>query len=59
MKVVTVYLILYFIFFVITAGIKMPVGIFIPSLLVGATWGRLFGLTVLQIFPNFVSKLHS
>lgn len=35
-------------------GIQLPTGVFIPALVVGATWGRIFGLILLKIFPQMV-----
>ncbi|KAI1723101.1 voltage gated chloride channel domain-containing protein [Ditylenchus destructor] len=35
-----------------TYGLAVPSGIFIPSLLTGAAWGRLFGVGVQYFFPH-------
>ncbi|XP_048761275.2 H(+)/Cl(-) exchange transporter 7-like [Ostrea edulis] len=35
-----------------TYGLYVPSGLFIPSLLVGAAWGRLVGICLNYIFPN-------
>lgn len=35
-----------------TYGLSIPSGLFIPSLLVGAAWGRLFGQCLQYLFPN-------
>ncbi|KAK0407180.1 hypothetical protein QR680_019056 [Steinernema hermaphroditum] len=35
-----------------TYGLSVPSGVFIPALLTGAAWGRLFGITVEYMFPN-------
>lgn len=40
-----------------TFGIAVPSGVFIPALLTGAAWGRLFGIGVGKLFPNIVSSL--
>jgi len=40
-----------------TAGIWVPCGIFIPLLLTGAAWGRLFGIGVEYMFPHLVGGL--
>jgi chloride channel 7 len=40
-----------------TFGLSVPAGIFIPSLLTGAAWGRLVGIFVERMFPEFVSRL--
>lgn len=49
--------ILYFILFIMINGIQIPTGIFIPALVVGATWGRIFGVILLKIFPHMVWTL--
>jgi chloride channel 7 len=33
-------------------GLSVPSGIFIPSLLTGAAWGRLFGIVAHYFFPS-------
>ena len=38
-----------------TYGLSIPSGLFIPSLLIGAAWGRLFGLCLQIMFPQAVS----
>lgn len=38
----------------ITYGLNVSLGIFIPSLLVGAAWGRLTAMTMASIFPMAV-----
>ncbi|VDM74575.1 unnamed protein product [Strongylus vulgaris] len=35
-----------------TFGLSVPAGVFIPAILTGAAWGRLFGLGVGRAFPN-------
>ncbi|KAJ8318965.1 hypothetical protein KUTeg_004056 [Tegillarca granosa] len=35
-----------------TYGLYVPSGLFIPSLLIGAIWGRLFGMLLNVIFPD-------
>ncbi|PVD38860.1 hypothetical protein C0Q70_01485 [Pomacea canaliculata] len=35
-----------------TYGLSVPSGLFIPSLLIGAGWGRLVGIGVAAIFPD-------
>uniref|UniRef100_A0A0N5AWK8 Chloride channel protein n=1 Tax=Syphacia muris TaxID=451379 RepID=A0A0N5AWK8_9BILA len=42
----------YFILTLWTYGLSVPSGIFIPSLLTGAAWGRLVGIGVEYLFPN-------
>uniref|UniRef100_A0A8C5QMA3 Chloride channel protein n=1 Tax=Leptobrachium leishanense TaxID=445787 RepID=A0A8C5QMA3_9ANUR len=44
---------LYFILAVWTYGLTVSAGVFIPSLLLGAAWGRLFGILLTNI-PNSV-----
>ena len=40
------YTMLYFFLAIWTYGLSVPSGIFIPSLLIGAGWGRLIGIAV-------------
>ena len=40
-----------------TYGLAIPSGLFIPSLLIGAAWGRLFGLCLQLMFPTAVCIL--
>ncbi|KAE8578748.1 hypothetical protein XENTR_v10023756 [Xenopus tropicalis] len=49
-----VFTILYFFLACWTYGLTVSAGVFIPSLLLGAAWGRLFGI-LLTIVPNGVS----
>ncbi|KAL3859959.1 hypothetical protein ACJMK2_010137, partial [Sinanodonta woodiana] len=42
----------YFFLAVWAYGLSVSAGIFIPSLILGAAWGRLFGLGVLYFFPG-------
>uniref|UniRef100_A0A915P1V5 Chloride channel protein n=1 Tax=Meloidogyne floridensis TaxID=298350 RepID=A0A915P1V5_9BILA len=42
----------YYILTMWTYGLSVPSGIFIPSLLTGAAWGRLFGVGVQYFFPE-------
>uniref|UniRef100_A0A915CF91 CBS domain-containing protein n=1 Tax=Parascaris univalens TaxID=6257 RepID=A0A915CF91_PARUN len=42
----------YYILTLWTYGLSVPSGIFIPSLLTGAAWGRLVGIGVERLFPN-------
>uniref|UniRef100_A0A665WNU9 Chloride channel protein n=1 Tax=Echeneis naucrates TaxID=173247 RepID=A0A665WNU9_ECHNA len=37
-----------------TYGLAVSAGVFIPSLLIGAAWGRLFGILLAYITPNSV-----
>ncbi|KAL3877294.1 hypothetical protein ACJMK2_035024 [Sinanodonta woodiana] len=45
------YCIAYFIIACWTYGLCIPSGLFIPGLLIGAAWGRLFGIAVGAMFP--------
>lgn len=47
-----VFAIEYFILTMWTYGLSVPSGIFIPALLTGAAWGRLFGIAVQYFFPQ-------
>ncbi|CAI4225904.1 unnamed protein product [Auanema sp. JU1783] len=42
----------YFFLTLWTFGISVPSGVFIPALLTGAAWGRLFGIGVGRMFPS-------
>ncbi|EFP05896.1 CRE-CLH-6 protein [Caenorhabditis remanei] len=42
----------YFLLTLWTFGISVPSGVFIPALLTGAAWGRLFGILVERLFPS-------
>ncbi|XP_076440006.1 H(+)/Cl(-) exchange transporter 7-like isoform X2 [Babylonia areolata] len=48
----TFYTLLYFFLALWTYGVSVPSGLFIPSLLIGAGWGRLVGMGF-QFIPNF------
>ncbi|KAL4241084.1 H(+)/Cl(-) exchange transporter 7 [Mactra antiquata] len=48
------YCIVFFFLACWTYGLSIPSGLFIPSLLVGAAWGRLFGQCLQLMFPNAV-----
>ncbi|XP_029365139.1 H(+)/Cl(-) exchange transporter 7 isoform X3 [Echeneis naucrates] len=39
-----------------TYGLAVSAGVFIPSLLIGAAWGRLFGILLAYITPNSAAK---
>lgn len=47
----------YFLLSLWTFGLNVPSGVFIPTLLTGAAWGRLFGIGVEYLFPDVVSFL--
>ena len=44
----------YFLLACWTYGLSVPSGLFIPSLLTGAAWGRLFGIALYSWFPDAV-----
>ena len=50
MKTLAIFLVVYYLLAVITYGLSVSSGIFIPSLLIGATGGRLVGLMLLYYF---------
>ncbi|KAI3386741.1 hypothetical protein SNEBB_000496 [Seison nebaliae] len=45
-----VFALIYFLLATTTYGCHVPSGLFIPSILCGATWGRAFGLSLYHIF---------
>ncbi|XP_014217594.1 H(+)/Cl(-) exchange transporter 7 [Copidosoma floridanum] len=47
-----VFVILYFFLAAITFGVSMSGGLFIPSLLIGSAWGRLFGSSLSHFYPD-------
>ncbi|XP_019643781.1 PREDICTED: H(+)/Cl(-) exchange transporter 7-like [Branchiostoma belcheri] len=48
----SVFCVIYFILACWTYGLSVPSGLFIPSLLCGAGWGRLFGIGVSHLLPT-------
>ncbi len=50
----TVYAVGYFLLSTWTYGLSVPSGLFIPTLLTGAAWGRLFGVLMTVMFPDEV-----
>lgn len=50
-----VFVLCYFFLSLFTYGISVSMGIFIPTLLLGAAWGRLFSMTLTLAFPSWVS----
>ena len=50
-----VLLIVYHLLATWTYGLSVSSGVFIPSLLIGAIWGRLIGMVVMQFIPAAVS----
>ena len=47
-----VFVIVFFFMGVWTYGLSVSSGVFIPSLVIGAAWGRLFGIAVVHLFPG-------
>lgn len=45
----------YFLMAACTAGLKVPMGLFVPSLLAGAAYGRLWGHVLNSAFPGYVA----
>ncbi|XP_050395786.1 H(+)/Cl(-) exchange transporter 7 isoform X1 [Patella vulgata] len=48
----TVFIVVFFLLGVWTYGLSVSSGVFIPSLAIGAAWGRLIGLGVVELFPH-------
>ncbi|XP_064641339.1 H(+)/Cl(-) exchange transporter 7-like isoform X2 [Lineus longissimus] len=48
----SIFMILYYLLAMWTYGLSVSSGIFIPSLLIGATWGRLVGIGITSAFPS-------
>ncbi|XP_045075915.1 H(+)/Cl(-) exchange transporter 7-like isoform X2 [Coregonus clupeaformis] len=48
----SVFTLTYFLLACWTYGLTVSAGVFIPSLLIGAAWGRLFGILLASITPN-------
>ncbi|KAK3749414.1 hypothetical protein RRG08_057223 [Elysia crispata] len=46
------FVVVFFLLGVWTYGLSVSSGVFIPSLAIGAAWGRLIGLGVVQLFPD-------
>lgn len=51
-RTLTVFIIIYFVIAMFTYGLSVSSGLFIPGLLVGAAWGRLFGIVLNYLFPG-------
>lgn len=52
-----VFVVIYFFLSVWTFGLSTSIGLFIPSLLTGAAWGRLFSIGLFYILPDQVIYL--
>ncbi|KAL7297589.1 hypothetical protein TKK_0009265 [Trichogramma kaykai] len=48
-----VFVVFYFILAAFTFGLSVSGGLFIPSLLIGAAWGRLVGSGLAKLFPGY------
>lgn len=49
-----VFVFCYFFLSLFTYGLSVSLGIFIPTLLLGAAWGRLFAMALTLAFPSWV-----
>lgn len=47
-----IFVVVFFFLAVWTYGLSVSSGVFIPSLVIGAAWGRLFGIAVVNLFPG-------
>ncbi|XP_054281681.1 H(+)/Cl(-) exchange transporter 7-like isoform X2 [Macrosteles quadrilineatus] len=47
-----VFFVLYFMMSVVTTGLSVSAGVFVPALLSGAAWGRLIGIGIQNCFPE-------
>ncbi|GAB1602560.1 H(+)/Cl(-) exchange transporter 7, partial [Argonauta hians] len=52
-----IFLVIYFFLSVWTYGLSISSGVFIPSLTIGAIWGRLLGYGCMEIFPHLKNNL--
>lgn len=50
----SLFFVLYFLLSIWTYGLSLSAGLFIPSLLTGAAWGRLTGMGLMWLFPDQV-----
>ncbi|KAL4225953.1 H(+)/Cl(-) exchange transporter 7 [Mactra antiquata] len=48
----TIFMIVFFFLACLTYGLSVSRGVFIPCLVLGASWGRLFGMAVVHLFPG-------
>ncbi|XP_076030012.1 chloride channel protein 7 isoform X4 [Oratosquilla oratoria] len=51
-QTISVFFVCYFILACWTYGLGVPAGLFIPTLLTGAAWGRLVGMLIHLLFPS-------
>lgn len=52
MQTLTVFVVTYFFISCVTYGLSVSSGLFIPGLMLGAAWGRLFGIVLNGMFPG-------
>lgn len=50
-----VYCVIYFVLTELTVGLNMSAGLFLPSLLIGAAWGRMASVVIHHYTPDIVS----
>lgn len=50
-----IFLMIYYPLSCLTFGLSVSIGIFIPTLLVGAAWGRITAMGMAMIFPQWVN----
>ncbi|KAF5288307.1 hypothetical protein FQR65_LT12040 [Abscondita terminalis] len=53
-----VFVIFYFLLSCTTFGLACSIGLFIPTLLTGAAWGRLIAVGLLKLFPDATALVH-
>ncbi|KAI7690585.1 H(+)/Cl(-) exchange transporter 7 [Sarcoptes scabiei] len=51
-RTLTIFFINYFLISCVTYGLSVSSGLFIPGLMLGATWGRLVGIALSKALPN-------
>lgn len=47
-----IFMVVFFFLACMTYGLSVSRGVFIPCLVLGASWGRLFGIAVAHVFPG-------
>ena len=52
LKTLSAFAPVYFILATWTYGLYVPSGLFVPCILTGAAWGRMFGVALTTIFPK-------
>jgi len=53
-QALAVFLFFYFFMVVITSGLSLAGGLFVPMMLIGATYGRIVGKILVEIFPQTI-----